>query len=94
MDSFAARGARGAGAAASRSNVPLLPPSLRTSATSKVIERSTAFSMSYKVSAATLTAVSASISTPVGPWQRTRLRSVTDRASSVACSSTFESARG
>ena len=53
-------------------NSPLLPPDLDSSRISVITaERSTAFTISYIVRAATLAAVSASISTPVLPVTET-----------------------
>src|SRR6202012_2970248 len=55
-----------------RSHVPVLPPSLRSTRMSSMCAAgSTALIMSYSVSPATLTAVSASISTPVRSVLRT-----------------------
>ena len=58
------------------------------------ISRCTALHISYTVSAATLAAVSASISTPVSPWQRTSLRMCRAASSASNEMSTFVSSSG
>ena len=58
------------------------------------ISRCTALHISYTVSAATLAAVSASISTPVSPWQRTSLRMCRAASSISNEMSTFVSSNG
>src|SRR5579864_6214618 len=71
-----------------RTNSPLLPPALcNSSILVSVMPRSTALHMSYTVSAATETAVSASISTPVRLVTRT-----VARISNCACSTSSSNA--